>query len=49
MDFNISQRADVKQWIIENIDILYEKIVFIKNGESDKILDELIDKLQRNI
>ena len=49
MDFNISQRAAVKHWIIENIDILKEKVVFIQSGEDDKILNELINKLQRQL
>ena len=49
MDFNISQRAAVKQWIIENIDVLKEKVVFIQSGEDDKILNELINKLQRQL
>ena len=49
MDFNISQRAAVKRCIIENIDILKEKVVFIQSGEDDKILNELINKLQRQL
>lgn len=49
MDFNISQRAAIKQWIIENIDVLKEKVVFIQSGEDDKILNELINKLQRQL
>ena len=49
MDFNISQRAAIKQWIVENIDILKEKVVFIQSGENDKILNELINKLQRQL
>ena len=49
MDFNISQIAAVKRWIIENIDILKEKVVFIQSGEDDKILNELINKLQRQL
>lgn len=49
MDFNISQRAAVKRWIIENIDVLKEKVVFIQSGEDDKILNELINKLQRQL
>lgn len=47
MDFNISQRVAVKKWLIDNIDEIKEKIVFIKNGESDDILNDLISKLQR--
>lgn len=49
MDFNVSQRAAVKRWIIENIDFLREKVVFIQSGEDDKILNELINKLQRQL
>lgn len=49
MDFNISQRAAIKQWIVENIDILNEAIVFIKAGKEFKALDEAINKLQRRI
>lgn len=49
MDFNVSQRAAVKQWIVENIDFLKEKVVFIQSGEDDKILNELINKLQRQL
>ena len=49
MDFNISQRAAVKHWIVENIDILKEAVVFIKAGKDYKILDEVINKLQRQI
>lgn len=49
MDFNISQRAVIKQWIVENIAILNEAVVFIKAGKDYKILDEAINKLQRQI
>lgn len=49
MDFNISQRAAIKQWIVENIDTLNEAVVFIKAGKDYKILDEAINKLQRQI
>ena len=49
MDFNVSQRAAVKQWIVENIDTLKEAVVFIKAGKDYKILDEVINKLQRQI
>lgn len=49
MDFNISQRAAVKQWIVENIETLNEAVVFIKAGKDYKILDEVINKLQRQI
>lgn len=49
MDFNISQRAAIKQWIVENIAILNEAVVFIQSGEDDKILNELINKLQRQL
>ena len=49
MDFNISQRDAIKQWIVENIAILNEAVVFIKAGKDYKILDEAINKLQRQI
>lgn len=49
MDFNVSQRAAVKQWIVENIAKLNVAVVFIKAGKDDKILDEVINKLQRQI
>lgn len=49
MDFNISQKAAVKQWIVENIETLNEAVVFIKAGKDYKILDEVINKLQRQI
>ena len=49
MDFNVSQRAAVKQWIVENIAILNEAVVFVKAGKDYKILDEVINKLQRQI
>lgn len=49
MDFNISQRAAIKQWIVENIAIINEAVVFIKAGKEFKALDEAINKLQRQI
>lgn len=49
MDFNVSQRAAVKQWIVENIATLNEAVVFINAGKDYKILDEAINKLQRQI
>ena len=49
MDFNVSQRAAVKQWIVENIATLNEAVVFINAGKDYKILDEVINKLQRQI
>ena len=49
MDFNVSQRAAVKQWIVEHIATLNEAVVFIKAGKDYKILDEVINKLQRQI
>ena len=49
MDFNISQRAAVKQWIVESIETLNEAVVFIKASKEFKALDEAINKLQRQI
>lgn len=49
MDFNISQRAAIKQWIVENIAIINEAVVFIKASKEFKALDEAINKLQRQI
>ena len=38
-----------QDWRLENIAILNEAVVFIKAGKNYKILDEVINKLQRQI